>query len=225
MITTILKARVRDEIYWVGIVLMVLSLIAFCLPLLSKTDSNLSGFFLFNYGFAVIYLIVLLKTGRLDEGRKGLSLLFFLLILLLISAFAFNREMVVFKSIDPALTVLMVIVCANYLLLDFFAWLPPALQHITLVVLGIGLMLFGYLAFYLLPFSGFGIIGFPLLGIPLLVFVPLLLTGFTIKLAIRLSGSSRAFWCSLAGGAVAFLLFILAFSIKCEMGDIDSFSL
>src|SRR5690349_5780112 len=122
------KAKKSDKLLITGLVLIIVSLFFYCLPVLFPQSTNTSGLFICNYGITVVFFVLLIASKRLKKGREGLLPFFLFLILLLISAYSLNRDMVVFEKAVTWFAVLQVILCANYIAFAFFPSCPRWLQ-------------------------------------------------------------------------------------------------
>src|SRR5687768_4460824 len=91
----------KDEMFITGLILILVSLFFFCIPFLSSVSPDSGGLFMCNYLLTVGYFIALKVSKRLKKGNEGLMPLFLFLILLLISAYSLNREMIVFETAVP----------------------------------------------------------------------------------------------------------------------------
>ncbi|BAV07791.1 hypothetical protein FLA_3822 [Filimonas lacunae] len=118
-----------------------------------------------------------------------------------------------FDSSTTWLSVLLVIVSINYLLFPFFENWPVWIRYLQCFVLGVALVLFLYLALYLLPMYVFSAVAAFALGISLHTFVPLLFVIFTIKLLRRLAKTSHKYLLPFFSGIGAALTIIFVFVI------------
>lgn len=200
-----------DGLFITGCALIAASMLWFCAPIwLSMNADTNFGLFTGNYIMAVIYFIMLWGSGRLRRGRQGLYSLLLFLILFLISAYSLNREMNVFESSVGWFTTLEIIVCLNYITFAFFEKLPAKIQHLMCFILGIALLAFAYLSFYLVPLYAVSAVGFFALGISLHTFVPILFCIYTITLIRKKAAQNNQLWFSFgAGGAFAILLTVV----------------
>ncbi len=172
----------KDKIFIEGLILIFLSLIFFCLPLVATVNQGSSGLFIANYLLAVIFFVILLATKRLKKGKSGLMPFILFLILLLISAYALNRDMTVFEAAVPWFAVLQIILCVNYIAFAYFERYPLWLQYVMTFLLGIAIVTFLYIALYLFPLYILSAIAAIALGISLHSFVGLLFVIYTIVL-------------------------------------------
>lgn len=191
----VLAIPFKDSLFTTGIALLFSSLLFFCIPLLlpAAADSYLAFFFL-HFAFAVGYLITLRvqRRSKLAEHRRQYT--FLLLILLLISAYALNRELVVFATSPVWFCVLLVVLCSNYGISIFFDKLPQWAKGCIAFLLGISAVAFVYLTIYLAPLYIFGAVALLALGISIHTFVPLLFSVYTFFLVNDLAARGRNTW-------------------------------
>lgn len=207
-----LQTRLKDTVYLTGLLAVLLSAGIFLLPQYLPTF-DLFSFFIINFLITASYFIVLLVTGRLKRGRDGLAPMFLLLILSLISAYSLNREMNVFESSVTWLSVLLVLVCINYIAFAFFETMPRFIKYGMCFVLGISCCLFAYLSIYLVPLYLMSAVGFFLLGISLHTFVPLLLTVYSLRLLKRTAWRDKNLRVSFFSGSTSVAILLIAFVI------------
>jgi len=210
-----ITTKIKDELYIAGLVLILVSLVIFCVPLFITLPPDRSmGLFVVNFACTIGYFIALKAYGRLKKGREGLVPLFLLLILFLISAFSLNRDMGVFDGSVTWLSIVLVILCVNYILFQFFNVFPRWLQHTMTALLGIAAIVFLYFSLYLAPLYVVSAIIVWILAISAHSFVPLLFLLFTIKLIRKTARNDKKLWYSFAGGATAVVIFALVFIIQ-----------
>src|SRR5689334_23140915 len=106
--------QIKDRLFITGLLCILASLFFFCIPAFGwAATKDASGLFICNYCITVIYFAVVVSSNRLKKGREGLMPFFLFLILLLISAYSLNRDMVVFQKTVTWFAVLQVVLCAN----------------------------------------------------------------------------------------------------------------
>ena len=204
-----------DKLFMGGLIMILLSAAFFCLPLfIELSNDNYFGLFIPNFIFTAGYFIALLISGRLRKGRNGIYPFFLFLILFLISAYSLNREMSVFQKSVPWFTGVLILVSVNYIAFAFYESMPSVIRKLMFLVLGIALLCFLYLSFYLLPLYLFGAIGFFALGISLHVFVPMLFTIYTIILMVRIGKDNKEAWWYFSAGAASVLVLIVVYGIQ-----------
>ncbi|MBE7173388.1 MAG: XrtN system VIT domain-containing protein [Williamsia sp.] len=211
---TIFQQIGKDKFHLTGFIFMFLSLIVFWMLLTVPALQNDSGLFIINYLLAVSFFFIVLFSGRLKKGRDGLHLFVQFLVLFLISAYSLNREMVAFESSVTWLSCLLVLVCINYLAFAFWKQAPVWLLYIMHALLGIGFILFLYLACYLLPlYAVSGVAAFAL-GISLHTFVPLLFCIYTIVILRKTSAGQKLYQACFFAGIAATVMVTTAFVVR-----------
>ncbi len=214
----VVQQKLKDGLVNTGILLIILSCFFFLLPLwVDNSDSNF-GFFLINFILGISYQVILWvgKSNKQEAHQRHYT--FLLLILLLISAYALNREMEVFAASPLWLQILLVLLCVNYVFSIFFQQLPPFPRHLILFLLGLGFVLFLYLTIYLLPIYFFSAVALLALGISIHAFVPAFFTWSTILLAQDLAGSAKKYWYSFIGGIAAAIVTVVIYGISWQAG-------
>lgn len=208
-------AKLKDQLYIVGLIVIAISLVMFSLPLLMQVPAErVSGYFVVNFACTIGYFIALCASGRLREGREGLIPLFVLFILFLISAWSLNRDMTIFEEPVAWFSAVQIILCINYILFKFFDILPRWAQHTMIALLGVAVVLFTYMSLFLMPFTIMGAVLFFALGISLHACVPLLFLIFSIKLILKVSREDKKLWYSFAGGAGVVVIVATIFTIQ-----------
>lgn len=198
-----------DTVFRLGLLILCFSFAVFCFPFVLPANE---GLFLVNLLFTAMYFIALLMHGKLRKGRLGLYAMFVFLAIFLVSAYALNREMEVFKTSTGWLSVLLVISCINFILFAYRERIPLRIQYLMSFIAGISFVLFGYLVIYLIPLYAFSAIGAIFLGISLHSFVPLLFCIYIIVLFNKLAAVSKTylhfFWTGLAAALLSLLIFL-----------------
>ncbi|HEX6430055.1 MAG TPA: XrtN system VIT domain-containing protein, partial [Niastella sp.] len=208
------NAKKSDTLFITGLLLILLSLVVYSLPVLLPHTADNFGLFICNYAITVAYFIILIASKRLKKGREGFFVFFLFLILLLISAYALNREIVVFEKAVPWFVILQVILCINYISFAFFPSCPRWLQLIMSFLLGVALVTFFYMTCYLVPMYGLSVMASFVLGISMHSFVGLLFLIYTIVLLRKVVAGRRIFLYSFIGGAGVSVSLIIAFVIQ-----------
>src|SRR5579859_6301038 len=124
MSTAIAATLKQNRVRVTGLLLLLLSLLIFCLPILSPKANFNDGFFFLNYIFSIIYFVVLFADHRLRRGNRDLAAIFLLLTLALVSCFALNRGVRIFEVSTTWWSTLLIICCINYTTILFFDRLP-----------------------------------------------------------------------------------------------------
>jgi XrtN system VIT domain protein len=203
----LINAKLKDVVYTYGLTILLLSLISFYIPECASVQFEM-GWFLGNFLFTLVYFFILLFAKRLYK-RKGHGVRGIFLILLLISAFALNREMNVFETSTDWLCILLIISCINILAFPYRGIMPKWLRHIQSFLSGISLCCFFYLSCYLLPLYVFGVFLFFVLGISLHAFVGLLFSIYIILLVKRTRRYRIGFWTGIGTGLAIVLIYCI----------------
>lgn len=180
----------QDQLFILGLIAFSLAVVLFWLPF--KVESRpLQGVFVANFGLAILYLIVILFSGRLRKGRNGLPPFFLFLLLSLISAYTLNREIEIFDVSTDWLSALLVISSINYIAVFWYHEMPRWMKVLHVVLLCLSLSLFIYLAIYLVPQYLVSAAIFWVLLLPMHTFVPLLFVIYTIFWLRRIADNNR----------------------------------
>jgi XrtN system VIT domain protein len=177
---TIRQNYLKNWPYWVGILLLLVSLFVFMAPEINftKQNDNMTLFFI-NYLLSFIYLVIIWAAGIIKIRDRiwlqNIEYILILLLMFLVSAYSLNREMEVFNDSTQWLQYFLVIQGALYISLYFKSVIPKAVQVLLFVLLGISYCMQAYLTIYLIPLYPIGIVGSFFMGITLHSFVPLLI--------------------------------------------------
>ncbi len=212
---TPLQNIVRDKYLPWGWITILFSAGLFCLPFFSSVSpENYLAFFAVHFGLAILYHFTLLlnKGTRVEENMIHYRTI--KLVLLLISAYALNREMDVFAASPTWFSVVLVVLCTAYLAGVYFQQLPRWGRFVLLFLYGVGLLVFGYLAIYLLPLYPISVPGLLVLGISLHSFVPLLFCLLTIFLLQRFARTEPRYWTGVVAGVVVTVVVCTGFVIS-----------
>ena len=204
----------KDQFLLAGWATLLLSAIVFSIPSLTHiSPEHYFAFFIFHFGIVIVYHFILYfnKESRTDAHMIHYRII--KLVLLLLSAYALNRVMEVFAASPPWFTVLLVVLCLNYLASAFFSVLPKWYAHLSFFLYGIGAVVFTYMAIYLMPLYIISFPGLLLFGISIHTFIPLLWVIITVLLARRQAGNNPGYWAGFAAGVVATFLVCVAFVI------------
>ena len=212
----------QDSLLVAGLAFIAISLFVFSFPQLFNTSiDTYFGFFAFNFIFSVFYFIILLANRRNWQPEHKRHYVLLSLILFLISAYGLNREMDVFAASPTWYCVVLVVLCANYILSIFYEALPAWLRAVVLAGLGVSTALFLYLAIYLIPIYAISVPGLIAFGISVHTFVPALFCVHTVLLVLQFSGNRAKPWISYASGIGAVVAVIIFFSIQWRSGVND----
>ena len=202
-----MKAFFKDRILVTGIELITLSFTFFLVRLRhpGESDFGLSVGFLANYVPAILYLTIVLASGRFRKDRNGLPLIFILLVLSLISCYSLNLDFNVFDDSSPWFCILLITVCVNFLVFGWLDHFPGWARCLFFIIAGISFPIFLYLSIYLTPLYAISIPGLLAFGISAHSFIPLLFCIYTIKLLLRTS--NRRYRLSFLSAGAACLIF------------------
>jgi XrtN system VIT domain protein len=208
----IIKAKLEDNVYKTGLILLAISLLIFCIPECIDIDEDHQfAWFIFNHLLTLGYFGVLFVGSRIRKRRtSGVRGIF--LVLLLISAYALNRLMNIFESSANWFSVLLIISCINYLIFPYRRILPVWARHLQHFLLGISFCCFVYLACYLIPIYSFGLILFFVLGVSLHAFVGVLFVIYTIAIVKKTGRFLISFWCGMGTAVVIILIYSMLWS-------------
>jgi len=206
--------QTKDKLFITGLLLILLSLLVYCIPAMVNMAKDTFSIFIVNFSITIVYFVLLLASKRLKKGRGGLIPLFMFLILLLISAYSLNREMVVFEKIVPWFAVLQIILCINYIAFAFASRVSQWLQLLMVFLLGISLVTFFYIASYLFPLYVLSFIASFVLGISIHAFVGLLFVIYTIVLIRKVIVGKGPLLYSLLGGIGVSVGIIVVFVLR-----------
>lgn len=197
-----------NTLYKSGIVLTLISFALFLLMGSEITDDDGAiGMFLPNYAIAIGYAIVL-------AYKRAWRLIPVWLMMALTSAWALNRGIPVFDNPVYWLSYVQIVCAIAYLLLPIYEHLTRGLQVLVQVLLGLSLLVFGYLAVYLIPLYPIGIIGCVVLGFSLHSFVPLLIVALTLYRTALIIRAERWARIPIYGAFVLGLIIPVSFVVR-----------
>ncbi|MEJ0105826.1 MAG: XrtN system VIT domain-containing protein [Bacteroidota bacterium] len=200
--------HLQSRIYWGGIILLFISLFFLCL--IPKDGARGNGLFMLNFLLTVLYFFVLLFNKKQIPPVAKFFHWIILFTLLLVSAWALNRDIPVFDSSVTWLTVMQVLVCATLILSAFSRFLSPGVNHVCAAILGLGLPIFIYLSLYIFPLYALSIVAAFAIGISLNSFAPVLITIAIFVLLPKMIRRRRAYLYSfLSGTGIAILITII----------------
>lgn len=211
----LIRKRFADPLFNAGIVTILVSLIAFCIPFFVELkDDQLIGIFIINALLAAGYFLYRRVEKRKSNPESKLYHIFLFLILFFISAWSLNRDMNIFENSADWFSAVMVSLCVFYASSAFMNTRVSWVGHLSGFVNGVGFMTFLYLALYLLPFYIMGLFGAILIGISLHVFVPLLLVIYICIHQKRMARINSHYWWSFVAGIVVVLTIIIVFALQ-----------
>lgn len=217
-----IKAKLQDSLLATGLALITVSLFIFSIPLLFLTGSeSYFGFFAFSFLISVAYFIILLVNRQSWQAEHKRHYILLSLILFLVSAYSLNRDMDVFAASPTWFCIVLVVLCANYILSIFYDSLPSPFRVLVLGLLGVSVILFLYLSIYLVPIYAISIPGMLAFGISVHTFVPALLCVHTVLLVAELAGDNKKSWTGFASGAACVIAVVIFFSVQWRSGVND----
>ena len=219
----ILETRLKDNMYNFGIVVLVLTLIFFCIGevIPPSRESDYMGWFFANHFFTCFYFIPLLISGRLKKRRDGLPLMILFLLIFLVSAYSLNRFIPVFAVSTTWFAVTIILCSVNYLAFAYLRFLPVWLRLCMFFLLGLSFCCFLYMTVYIFPISLYGLMGFFFFGIPLHAIVPLLFCLYTIRLWWRNRERRRSYSVAFFSGIGATVLFVAIYALLWRVNVVE----
>lgn len=171
----------KDRVYITGLVLLAISLVLFIFFTNVEQSRDLDGFFTLHYLLVWVYTITLWANHRLrwwmfGARRADYPSMLLLLMIWLVSCFALNREMTIFR---PSVSWLEVHLIISGLACVAFAWherMSAVARWILWFALGSTAVLFTYYSIVLMPFAGMGLLIFWFFGLSFHALIPLALT-------------------------------------------------
>jgi XrtN system VIT domain protein len=207
-----LQSKFQDPLLAVGWLLILCSAGVFCLPMAVPTGSGVIGIFLLNFFCSIVYRVYFL-TVKNKVAEHRIHYTFCQLILLLISAFALNRSMDIFAESPLWLSCLLVLLSVNLLFTAVFHAMPKWMQVLQLFLMGVGFVVFGYYALYLLPLYGLSVLALVAIGLSIHTFVPVLICVYTMVLVVRLASGRKILWLPFVGGVAVCIMIATVFSL------------
>lgn len=215
--TPIVEMKHRKDLYFlIGYGLIILSFATFTFIEFTELDGRQDHFTLFilHYLLAIVYAVLLISDRsfgiRRSWKKENLGKTVVLIELLLISAYALNREIPVFNDSTTWLCIYLLITSIALLSFQYFEQLPSWLNRIQYFIIGSALIFYVYLIAYVGEYFPIGAIGMLFFGIGGHIFVPVLLlvvSGFIIYHSQNKTISYG--W--IIAGFVSTLLYTLAF--------------
>ena len=215
-----------DRFLLTGILLIILSTFIFMLPemnLIHPGSNSDFGIFFFCYSIAIGYMIAMMVRGFMKFKWKvftaSLNYMTCLHILLLISAFALNRELPIFEKSVPWVCTALAFLCITLLMLTLRHNLPAFLQHVLFFLNGAGFVMLVYFAIYLLPYYGIGFVASFFFGISLHVFAPLFLILSSLLHFTKAFKENKSFIYTFLGGICLALIIAAGFIIQWDKAN------
>ena len=208
-----IAAPLGDSLFRTGSLLLGVSLLLFCAPsLMHKEAGSYMAFFFIHYLLAAAYAINLIAQRRNRNPIYKRQQTFLLLSLCLVSAYALNRELVVFAASPAWFCAALFLSCAAPILSVYILRLSPVWRFVLLFILGFAAVLFLYLSLYLVPMYFFSLIALPGLALSIHTFIPVLFLFQIIFLISNLPAAAKnkiAFW----SGVSATVLVVAGFTV------------
>ncbi|SFM68521.1 XrtN system VIT domain protein [Chitinophaga sp. YR627] len=219
----ILETRLKDNMYNFGVVVLVLTLIFFCIGevIPPKGEDEYIAWFFANHFFTCAYFITLLISGRLRKRRDGLPLMILFLLIFLVSAYSLNRYFAVFARSATWFAITIILCSVNYLAFAYLRFLPVLVRLCMFFLLGLSFCCFLYMTVYIFPFSLYGMMGFFLLGIPLHAILPLLLCVYTIRVWWKSRQQRRSYDIAFFSGIGATVLFVVFYALLWRVSVVE----
>lgn len=199
-----------DNLYYGGYALLMASFIVYIITEWSgiRNEDDQLTIFVAHYAFAWLFTGILIynrKFGIVKSWRKeNIHLTIILLNLYLISAYALNRLMDVFQDSSDWLSVALIVTSATALSFRFYESLPGFAKGIGKAILGVAIVLYTYMIFYVAPIYAFGTVGTILLGVGFHVFVPLIMVIGLITLITHIYRShDYSFYWTMIGAGIS----------------------
>ena len=209
-----MKELFRDNQYSIsGMILVVVSFIVYLLGINLKEDVAL-GIFFFNFILTVLYWLYIIITLIFSRRKIQFCYVFPALVLSLISAYSLNRSMNVFDQSPLWFSIVLVVVSIACLSLASFQKTSQLLRFLVLTIVGMGMVVFLYLSYYLIPMYPVGLIIFWVLGISLHTFVPLAFIVFISIWLYKFGKSDKKALAGLAVGTGFTILVIVVFTLR-----------
>lgn len=201
-----LQTILKDKSLRTGWLSLAISLIIFIAPSFMELEDQYFGLFMCNFGIAIIYYFIVRfnKSQFHDTHRIHYNLI--KLVLLLISAYSLNRELEVFSASATWFSILLVLVSVNYLASCFFNSFHNIFRNLIFFIYGVSIIVFIYLALYLMPLYAVSLLGLLALGISIHTFVPGLFVYYTISIASALGGKNKSYWFSFTAGIISTII-------------------
>lgn len=179
----LLKSTTPDRTILLGYLLLSISTVLYGLEehVIGNRSSDDFTIFFIHYFIALGYVIALILNKsygiRKSWQKENIHKTVVLLNLFLVSAYALNRPIPVFKDSVTWLCVYLILTSIVTLSYQYFDILPKAVNCIQHLLLGSAFVLYLYLTIYVANFYAIATIGILFFGIGAHIFVPLLLLG------------------------------------------------
>ena len=203
-----------------GYILLLISVIMYVFTEYVGTENFHSSFSMFvaHYIIALGYLLYLVyhkEFGIVKSFRKGnIDQTIVLTNLFLISAYSLNKDLIVFEDSVDWLCVYLIISSIVLLSLRFFSSQPRWVRRLQAFFLGSAMVLYLYMAMYVMNFMPMGAIGIIAMGMGGHIFVPLILLVCSVMIILFRFDKGELVW--LGAGSISVILIAIAFVIEWE---------
>ncbi len=213
-----------------GYSLLLISFILYAITEYVGTEDLHSSFSMFvaHYIIALGYLLYLIYHHEFGIVRsflkRNIDQTIILANLFLISAYSLNKDLIVFEDSVDWLCVYLIFSSMVLLSLRFFSNQPKWLRRLQAFFLGSAMVLYLYMAMYVINFMPLGAIGIIALGIGGHIFVPLILLVCGVMIVLFRFDRRELVW--LAAGSIMVMLIAIVFVIEWEkrMAAIEKFA-
>ena len=213
------KQRPQILAYTIGYALLALSFTLYVLfTVLALDDGETFTSFIVHYMLAFFYTAILIADGaygiRKSWRKANIHKTIILLNLFLISAYSLNRNIVVFQDSTDWLCIYLIITSLITLSYRFYHRLPAWINRLQHIILGSAIVLYLYLALYVVHAYAIGTIGILLFGIGMHIYVPATLLTACIFLLIYTCEKNRSLYYPVIVGALATIAYATSFTIE-----------
>jgi XrtN system VIT domain protein len=205
------SSKYKAPLFTFGYALLLASFLLYLIVEYFNKKENLFMAFWVNYALAAVYTFTLIGARaigmRRSWNKENVDKTVILLNLFLVSAYALNRELLVFENSDDWLCFYIILSSLAILAFRYFGNLPQWVKNIQLIFLGLAITLYLYLALYTVNYYFFGAIGIIAFGIGAHILVPLFLVIACITLFVQnYTGLNNFLW---AGTGISVPLIVL----------------
>ncbi len=165
-----------------GICLLPVTMVIF--HLVPHSRSTMEGAALLNYPIAIVYFLLSFadrpkNTKLFKAGQPRLNVHIFLS-LMLISCFTLNKDIHIFAITPTWLKIFLPIALSAFIVTGYKGYLPKLISNLSSLIVGIGILVYLYYAFVLMPFSPFALLGIFLIGLSFHLLIPALLVTYSL---------------------------------------------
>ncbi len=209
-----MKELFRDKQYGIGLILVSVSFLIYLLGLNVKEEGEALGIFFVHFIFTAGYWLSVIISAIFFRKKYRFCRVFPALVLSLISAYALNRCMNIFDASPFWFSIVLATISAACLSLAFFKEMPRPLRLAVSAIVGAGMIVFLYLAVYLVPIYPISMAIFWVLGISLHGFVPLLFIVFISVWLYKFGTYDKKALLSTAAGAGFVIVSATVFTVR-----------